>query len=85
MASVVTCCICFSSLNEARSRKKRTKPHEEQLRELQEVLNSLILDSFPSLLGCDLFSFEEMSQEDAYICGECRTKLRQVSGLQEQL
>ena len=85
MASAVTCCICLRSITDDKSRKKRKRLHEEHSRELQEVLNKLILETFPSLLGCDLFSFKETSQRDAYICGECRNKLGQVSKLQEQL
>ena len=62
------------------ARKGRDLIHEEHSGELQEVLNKLILETFPSfLIGCDLFSFKETSQRDAYICGECRNKLSQVS------
>ena len=83
MASAVTCCICLRPITDDKSRKKRKRLHEEHSGELQ-VLNKLILEIFPSLLGCDLFSFKT-SQTDAYICGEYRNKLSQVSRLQEQL
>ena len=83
MASGVTCCLC--PITDDKSRKKRKRLHEEHSGELQEVLNKLILETFSSLLGCDLFSFKETSQRDEYICGECRNKLSQVSRLQEQL
>ena len=72
-------------ITDDKSRKKRKRLHEEYSGELQEVLNKLILETFPSLLGCDLFSFKETSQRDSYICGECCNKLSQVSRLQEQL
>ena len=85
MASAVTCCIYLRPITDDKSRKKRKRLHEEYSGELQEVLNKLILETFPSLLGCDLFSFKETSQRDSYICGECRNKLSQVSRLQEQL
>ena len=84
MASAVTCCICLRPITDDKSRKKRKRLHEEHSGELQEVLNKLILEIFPSLLGCDLFSFKT-SQTDAYICGEYRNKLSEVSILQEQL
>ena len=80
VASAVTCCICFRPITDDKSRKKRKRLHEEHSGELQEVLNKLTLETFSSLLGCDLFSFKETSQRDAYICGECRNKLSQVSG-----
>ena len=41
--------------------------------------------SIPRDSGLNLYSFEETSHRDAYICGECRTKLNQIRRLQEQL
>ena len=89
MASlIITCCICLRSLNDAKSRKKRTRLHEEHSTELREVLNKLLLNtnsSIPRDSGLNLYSFEGTSHRDAYICGECRTKLNQIRRLQEQL
>ena len=92
MASAVTCCICLRPITDDKSRKKRKRLHEEHSGELQEVLNKLILEIFPSSLAVTCFLLKLASQRDAYICGVYPSVgnvvinlISQVSRLQEQL
>ena len=59
MASAVTCCICLRPITDDKSRKKRKRLHEEHSGELQEVLNKLILEIFPSSLAVTCFLLKQ--------------------------
>ena len=77
----VNCCLCFRSLTDSTSRKKRKRLHSDRCNHLKQILEGLLL----STRNATLADFVETMLGAAYLCYQCDGKANSLHKLQQRV
>ena len=76
------CALCLIPTDNCTGTRNRKRLHKPACYKEKHILNSFVSKRFP---GASIYSFAELTHENAFLCSDCLKSIRKLKELEEQI